>query len=73
MKKRIFSRNEQLLINKLKTAREKAGLSQVHAAKLLKKTQSHISKIESGMSRVHVDQLKEFARIYKKRIEYFLK
>lgn len=73
MGKQVLSENDISIIRKLKTAREKAGLSQVHAAKLLKKTQSYISKIEAGRSRVRVDQLKEFARIYKRRIEYFLK
>lgn len=73
MGKQVISKNDLSIMRKLKIAREKTRLSQVRAAQLLKKTQSYISKIESGQSRVRVDQLKEFARIYKRRIEYFLK
>ena len=63
---------QRSLARKLKIARESAGLSQVQAAKLLRKTQSFISKAEAGQRKIHVLQLKEFARIYKKDIAYFL-
>ncbi len=42
-------------------------------AKLLGKTQSHVSKVEAGQRRIDVVALKEFVRIYKKHIDYFLK
>ena len=69
----ILSKDQWSIIEKLKTARKKAGFNQEQAAKLLKKTQSYISKIESGQRRVYIVQLKEFSRIYKKSVEYFLK
>ncbi len=64
MTKSILSEDKRSIIEKLKTARKKAGLSQERAAKLLKKTQSYISKTESGQRRIYIAQLKEFARIY---------
>ena len=36
-------------------------------------TQSFISKIEAGQRRIDVVQLKEFAKIYKKSLDYFIK
>ncbi|MEK7075252.1 MAG: helix-turn-helix transcriptional regulator, partial [Patescibacteria group bacterium] len=36
-------------------------------------TQSYLSKIESGQRRFDVLQLKEFAKLYKKPLDYFVK
>ena len=72
MKKTIYSEEHKYLIEKLISAREKAGLRQEDAAKLLGKTQSFISKLESGQRRVDLIQLKEFAKIYKKSVSYFI-
>jgi len=72
MKKTIYSAEHKQLVQKLHEAREKAGLDQIGAAKLLGKSQSYISKIESGQRRIDLVQLKEFAKIYKKNISYFI-
>ena len=69
----IYSKEHRYLIAQLKKAREEAGLDQKGVAKLLGKTQSYISKIESGQRRIDIVALKEFARIYKKDIDYFIK
>jgi transcriptional regulator with XRE-family HTH domain len=50
----------------LKEARLEAGLDQVAVAESLGKTQSYISKIESGQRRFDVLQLKAFAKLYEK-------
>jgi len=73
MKKAIYSKEHKYLVNKLKEARKEAGLNQIKAAKTLKTTQSYISKIESGQCRIDVVQLKEIAKVYKKKINYFIK
>lgn len=73
MLKTIFSKDHKTLIGKLKTAREDSGLDQAQVAKLLGKSQSHISKVEAGQRRIDVISLKEFARVYRKSIDYFLK
>ena len=59
-------------LKRLKAARLDAGLSQVEVAKKLRKHQSFISKLESGERRVDPVELKHFARIYRKPIDYFL-
>ena len=73
MKKAIYSKEHKYLVNQLKEARKKAGLDQIKAAKLLKTTQSYISKLESGQCRIDVIQLKEIAKVYKKKVNYFIK
>ncbi|OGH19921.1 MAG: hypothetical protein A3D74_05060 [Candidatus Levybacteria bacterium RIFCSPHIGHO2_02_FULL_37_13] len=72
MGKSLYSKDQTNLANKLKEAREKAKLDQKAIAKLLGKTQSYISKVESGQRRVDVIELKEFSRIYKQKLSFFV-
>lgn len=69
----IYTKDHNAIAERLKKARIKAGLGQVEVAKKLGKTQSYLSKIESGQRRFDVLQLKEFAKLYKKPLDYFLK
>lgn len=73
MKKTIYSEDHKYLVSQLREARKKSGLDQIKAAKLLKTTQSYISKLESGQCRIDIIQLKEMAKIYKKKMNYFIK
>lgn len=61
-----------LMINRLKKVRKEVGFTQVEVAKKLKVTQAYISKIESGQVRLDIFQLKKFAQVYGKEVEYFL-
>jgi len=73
MKNDIYSNGHKFLAQQLRKAREVSGLNQKEAAEILDKTQSYISKIEAGQRRIDVIQLQEFAKIYKKKIEFFIK
>ena len=73
MNKTIYSKEHKYIVEQLKKAREKVGLSQEQVAKILHKTQSYISKIEAGQRKINVVQLKKFAEIYKKPLDYFIK
>lgn len=73
MKKSIHTKEYAVFVERLKTARLEAGLTQVQVAKKLKRPQSHISNIESGQQRVDVVELQRFAKMYDKNITYFLK
>ena len=73
MKKTIATKEYAAFIKKLKAARREAGLKQTDVAKKLKRPQSYISRVESGEYRVDVIELKRFAELYGKEIEYFLK
>ncbi len=72
MAKSIYTKEQIFLAKQLKTAREAAGINQKEAAKALKKSQSYISKIESGQRRIDIVQLKKIAEIYKKNLNYFI-
>jgi transcriptional regulator with XRE-family HTH domain len=73
VEKSIYTKTHQKLVRQLVKARKEAGLKQQEVAKLLGRTQSYVSKIESGQRRIDIVQLKEFARIYKKKLDYFIK
>jgi len=73
MDKTIYSKEHRILVERLKKARKERGLDQAEVAKLLGVTQSAISKIESRQRRIDLVQLKAFAKIYRKRVDYFIK
>ena len=73
MNNTIYSNDHKYLVKQLKNTRKEIGLDQGEVADLLDKTQSYISKIESGQRRIDVIEVKKWAKIYKKDINYFLK
>jgi transcriptional regulator with XRE-family HTH domain len=72
MEKTIYSKDHLLIIERLKQARVQADLDQTEVAKLLGKSQSYISKIEAGQRKIDIIQLKDFAKIYKKNLSFFI-
>ena len=50
-----------------------AGLTQVEVAKKLRRPQSYVSKCESGKRRVDVVELAEFAQLYRKDLNFFIR
>ena len=73
MIKSIQTKEYAVFVKHLRQARLEAGLTQVQVAKKLRRPQSHISNIESGQQRVDVVELKTFAKLYNKDINYFIK
>lgn len=73
MTKSIQTKEYAYFVGRLRKARLEAGLTQVETAKKIGRPQSHISNIESGQQRVDVVELQRFAKLYGKRISYFLK
>lgn len=73
MVKSIQTKEYAVFVERLRTARLEAGLTQAQVAKRLRRPQSHISNIESGQQRVDIIELKRFAKMYGKDIEYFTK
>lgn len=71
--KSVHTKEYAYFVERLKKARQEAGLTQVQVAKKLKRPQSHISNVESGQQRVDVVELQRFAKIYNKSIDYFIK
>lgn len=69
----IYNKQYKNIVEKLKKARFQSGYTQVEMAKKLKRPQSHISKLESGDQKIDILELKEWAKICNKSVEYFLK
>jgi len=65
------SQKYRLFLEKLRQARLDAGLTQAEAGKLLHRDQTFVSKCESGERRVDFIELREFARIYRKSLDFF--
>lgn len=73
MDKTIYTKSHRYLVSRLIKARGQARLKQDEVAKKLGRTQSYISKLESGQRRIDIVQLKEFAEIYNKKLGFFIK
>jgi len=73
MTKAIYLKEYKLIAEKLKKARIESGLTQEIEAEKIKKPQSYISKVESAEQRIDVIELRLFAELYKKDINYFVK
>lgn len=68
MTKFILKKDYKRLLQKIKSARKEAGLTQKDIAKSLKTTQLFLSKIETGERRIDVLELERVAEIYKKKM-----
>ena len=69
----IRSKEYAVFVEKLRKARLDAGLRQIDVSKKLKRTQSYVSRVEMGEQRLDVLELKKFAQLYKKDINFFIK
>ncbi len=71
LKSREYVRRYRAFLQRLKQARQDAGLTQMQVARVLNRPQSFVSKFESGERRVDFVELQYLARIYKKPLTYF--
>lgn len=62
----------QLMLQRLRRVRRKAGLTQAEVARALGTTQAYVSKSESGERRLDPLELNDFARIYGTSVETLL-
>jgi len=72
MTKTIQTEEYKKLVQKLKQARIESGLTQIDVAKKINRPQSYVSKVEAGEQRIDVLELKKFAGLYKKDINFFI-
>ncbi len=73
MQKTIHSSKYKKVLQNLIKARQESGLTQVDVAEKLEKPQSFVSKVERGERRLDVVELEMFAKLYKKKLDWFLK
>lgn len=67
----MSDKNNQIAA-KLRELRETLGLSQGEVAEKLNRTQSYVSRCETGNRRLDIFDLEAFAKLYGKPISYFL-
>jgi transcriptional regulator with XRE-family HTH domain len=67
-----YRRQYRAFLGRLRTARTEAGFTQVEVSRKLSRPQSFVSKCESGERRVDIVELQQFARLYRKPIDFFL-
>ena len=73
MIKTTRTKEYKVFIDRLIKARLEASLKQIEVAKKMKRPQSYISRVESGEYRLDILEIKRFAKLYKKDINYFIK
>ena len=73
MAKSIYSEDQKKLVKKIYEARINSGLSQIQAATKLGKSQSYISKLESGQLSIDIVELKALSKVYKVDAEDLIK
>jgi transcriptional regulator with XRE-family HTH domain len=68
----IDSTEYQIMINRLREAREESGLTQDEVADEFGLLQSFVSKVENGDRRIDPVELCRFAELYEKPVAWFL-
>ncbi len=68
----LHDRRYREFLRRLKQARTDAKMTQAQVAAALGRPQSFVAKCERGERRVDVLELADLARIYRKRISFFL-
>ncbi|TGN17500.1 XRE family transcriptional regulator [Leptospira idonii] len=69
--RRISEEEKKAFYQQLKVARKEANLTQAQVGKIIKKSRSQISKIESGKCRLYMDEFLKFMKLYKKSPFFF--
>ncbi len=72
MEKTIHSRNYAVVLRLLKKSREDAGITQVELADRLGQTQSFVSKVERGESRLDIIQLRSILKHFDMSLSTFV-
>ena len=73
MQKSITSKNYAHFLQRLREAREQAGLTQEDMAARLGESQSFVSKCERGERRMDIVELREFCKAMGISLERFVK
>ena len=72
LKRPAYRRRYRIFLQRLRTARTEAGLTQAEVARKLGRPQSFVSKCESGERRLDAVELAEFGHLYGKALTFFV-
>ena len=73
MEKSVFTREYEVFCETLRKTRESAGVTQVELAKRLGQSQSFVTKIETGYSRVDIVQLRTICQVLDTTLPAFVR
>ena len=73
MRRSLHSEAYARFVERLRRGRLEAGLTQVQVAQRLARPQSYVAKCEAGERRVNVIELAEFAKLYRKPLDFFVR
>lgn len=62
MSRSVYTKEYEIFLRELRSAREESGLTQRDVAEILQRSQSFVAKCELGHNRVDVSQLVDFCR-----------
>ena len=68
----IHTAAHRRLVARLREARKAIGLTQAEVAARLRRPQSFVSALESGERRIDVIELSEMARLYRRKLGWFI-
>jgi transcriptional regulator with XRE-family HTH domain len=68
----VHSPEYRAFLVKLRAARRERGMTQAEVAKALGLGQHQVSRMETGERMVNVVELRRFATLYRKRLDYFV-
>jgi transcriptional regulator with XRE-family HTH domain len=68
----VHSAEYRAFLAKLIVARKRRGLTQEQVAAALRVPQSQVSRMESGERSVNAVELRHFATLYRRRLDYFV-
>jgi transcriptional regulator with XRE-family HTH domain len=68
----IYSTEYKRFLGRLQEARRATGITQIEAAKRLKRPQSYISRCESGQKRIDLFEMQDICRLYRKPLNFFV-
>ncbi|PJZ64114.1 transcriptional regulator [Leptospira wolffii] len=69
--RRISDEEKKAFYHQLKVARIEANFTQAQVGKMINRSRSQISKIESGKCRLYMDEFLKFMKIYRKSPFFF--
>jgi len=73
VEKSTFSKEYEIFLGKLVSARKEAGLTQEELARRVRRTQSWVSKVERGERRIDVIELREVCQALERSFPIFVK
>jgi transcriptional regulator with XRE-family HTH domain len=68
----VHSAEYRAFLAKLIAARKRRGMTQAQVAAALRIGQPQVSRMETGERSVNAVELRQFARLYRKRLDYFV-